>query len=135
MGVSLALPVEIGLEMYGEKEIVLPFFTGHVARGLLLHFVRQVDPCHLGFTIKRFAKAKGDVSYAAPVAYVCLPFFLCMRQMYTIEIKGASINIGVSPKGNSGTDIIASVMVFALVTELWSIAPPELPPPSESVVT
>jgi hypothetical protein len=37
------LPVEIGLEMYAEKPVVLPFFTGHVARGLLLHFVRQVD--------------------------------------------------------------------------------------------
>jgi len=30
--------------MYGEREVVLPFFSGHVARGLLLHFVRQVDP-------------------------------------------------------------------------------------------
>jgi CRISPR-associated endoribonuclease Cas6 len=38
------LPVEIGLEMYAEKPVVLPFFTGHVARGLLLHIVRQVDP-------------------------------------------------------------------------------------------
>jgi len=42
------LPVEIGLEMYGEKPVVLPFFTGHVARGLLLHFVRQVDPSASG---------------------------------------------------------------------------------------
>jgi len=42
------LPVEIGLEMYGEKEVVLPFFTGYVARGLLLHVVRQVDPAASG---------------------------------------------------------------------------------------
>jgi len=42
------LPVEVGLEMYGEKDVVLPFFTGHVARGLLLHFVRQVDPSASG---------------------------------------------------------------------------------------
>jgi len=42
------LPVEIGLEMYAEKPIVLPFFTGHVARGLLLHFIRQVDPAASG---------------------------------------------------------------------------------------
>ena len=42
------LPVEIGLEMYGEKEVVLPFFTGHVARGLLLHVVSQVDPSASG---------------------------------------------------------------------------------------
>ncbi len=38
------MPVEIELEMYGEKEVILPSFTGHVARGLLLHIVRQVDP-------------------------------------------------------------------------------------------
>ena len=38
------MPVEIELEMYAEKAVVLPFFTGHVARGLLLHFIRQVDP-------------------------------------------------------------------------------------------
>ena len=42
------MPVEIELEMYGEKPVVLPFFTGHVARGLLLHFIRQVDPAASG---------------------------------------------------------------------------------------
>ena len=42
------MPVEIGLEMYAEKPVVLPFFTGHVARGLLLHFIRQVDPAASG---------------------------------------------------------------------------------------
>jgi hypothetical protein len=36
------LPVEVGLELYGEKGVVLPFFTGRVARGLLLHVVRLV---------------------------------------------------------------------------------------------
>jgi CRISPR-associated endoribonuclease Cas6 len=34
--------------MYAEKPIVLPFFTGHVSRGLLLHIVRQVDPSASG---------------------------------------------------------------------------------------
>jgi len=38
------LPIEVGLELYGERSVVLPFFTGHVARGLLLHVVRLVDP-------------------------------------------------------------------------------------------
>ncbi|MEM3736684.1 MAG: hypothetical protein QXJ75_01135 [Candidatus Bathyarchaeia archaeon] len=38
------MPVEVGLELYGEKSVVLPSFTGHVARGLLLHVVKQVDP-------------------------------------------------------------------------------------------
>jgi hypothetical protein len=42
------LPVEITLEMYAEKPVVLPFFTGHIARGLLLHFIRLVDPSASG---------------------------------------------------------------------------------------
>ena len=29
--------------MYGEGEVLLPFFTGSVARGLLLHLLRSVD--------------------------------------------------------------------------------------------
>jgi hypothetical protein len=33
----MSVPVEIGLEMYAEKAVVLPFFTGYVSRGLLLH--------------------------------------------------------------------------------------------------
>ncbi|MGC9094893.1 MAG: CRISPR system precrRNA processing endoribonuclease RAMP protein Cas6 [Candidatus Bathyarchaeia archaeon] len=40
----MQLPVEVGLELYGEKGMILPFFTGHVARGLLLHIVKLVDP-------------------------------------------------------------------------------------------
>jgi CRISPR-associated endoribonuclease Cas6 len=40
--------VEIGLEMFGEGEVVLPFFSGYVARGLLLHFVGLVDPSASG---------------------------------------------------------------------------------------
>lgn len=42
------MPVEVRLEMYAEKPLVMPFFTGHVARGLLLHFIRQVDPAASG---------------------------------------------------------------------------------------
>ncbi|MCW4046650.1 MAG: CRISPR system precrRNA processing endoribonuclease RAMP protein Cas6 [Candidatus Bathyarchaeota archaeon] len=42
------MPVEIGLEMYAEKPVALPFFTGYVARGLLLHAVRRVDPAASG---------------------------------------------------------------------------------------
>lgn len=42
------MPVEIILEMYAEKPVVMPFFTGHVARGLLLHFIRLVDPAASG---------------------------------------------------------------------------------------
>jgi CRISPR-associated endoribonuclease Cas6 len=36
--------VEYGLEMYGEGEVEVPFFTGYLARGLLLHMIRRVDP-------------------------------------------------------------------------------------------
>ena len=42
------MPVEITLEMYAEKPVDMPFFTGHVARGLLLHFIRLVDPAASG---------------------------------------------------------------------------------------
>ncbi|MBC7129856.1 CRISPR-associated endoribonuclease Cas6 [Candidatus Bathyarchaeota archaeon] len=38
------MPVEVCLEMYAERSLVLPFFTGHVSRGLLLHVLREVDP-------------------------------------------------------------------------------------------
>ncbi|MCX8178044.1 MAG: hypothetical protein N3F10_07120 [Candidatus Bathyarchaeota archaeon] len=38
------MPVDVYLELYGDKSVVLPFFTGQVAEGLLLHVVRQVDP-------------------------------------------------------------------------------------------
>ena len=44
----MRLPVEITLEMYAEKSVAMPFFTGHVARGLLLHFIRLVDPAASG---------------------------------------------------------------------------------------
>lgn len=42
------MPVKVGLEMYAEKPVVLPFFTGYVSRGLLLHILRRVDPVLAG---------------------------------------------------------------------------------------
>ncbi|MEM2094545.1 MAG: CRISPR-associated endoribonuclease Cas6 [Candidatus Bathyarchaeia archaeon] len=38
------MPVEMRVEMYPEKEVVLPRFTGYVSRGLLLHMLKRVDP-------------------------------------------------------------------------------------------
>lgn len=38
------MPTEMSLEMYAEKEVLLPFFTGYVSRGLLLHILRHVSP-------------------------------------------------------------------------------------------
>jgi len=41
--------VEVSLELFGEKSVVLPFLTDHAAWGLFLHVVRQVDPAASGF--------------------------------------------------------------------------------------
>jgi CRISPR/Cas system endoribonuclease Cas6 (RAMP superfamily) len=38
------LPVEVGLELYAEEETVLPFYTGHISRGLLLRILREANP-------------------------------------------------------------------------------------------
>jgi CRISPR-associated endoribonuclease Cas6 len=38
------MPIKIGLELRPERPVILPLFTGHVARGLLLHIIRWVDP-------------------------------------------------------------------------------------------
>jgi CRISPR-associated endoribonuclease Cas6 len=38
------MPIEFTLELYAEKSIVLPSFTGNIARGLFLHFIHLVDP-------------------------------------------------------------------------------------------
>jgi len=46
------LPVEVGLEMYGEKPVVLPFFTGYVSRGLLLHFFGRLILFWLGLCMR-----------------------------------------------------------------------------------
>jgi CRISPR-associated endoribonuclease Cas6 len=38
------MPVEVSLELYGEKPVVMPSYTGYVSRGLLLHILKGVDP-------------------------------------------------------------------------------------------
>ncbi|MBM5805562.1 MAG: CRISPR-associated endoribonuclease Cas6 [Candidatus Verstraetearchaeota archaeon] len=38
------MPVEFEFEMYGEKEVRMPHFTGYLARGILLQAIRRVDP-------------------------------------------------------------------------------------------
>ena len=40
----IGLPFEFELEMYGEKEVRMPHFTGYLARGILLQAIRRVDP-------------------------------------------------------------------------------------------
>ena len=36
---GVCMPVEVCLEMYTEKSVVLPYFSGYVSRDLLLHFL------------------------------------------------------------------------------------------------
>ena len=38
------MPVEFSLELSAENSVLFPLFTGYVARGLLLHLLRLVDP-------------------------------------------------------------------------------------------
>jgi len=89
------MPVEIGLEMYGEKEVVLPPFTGYVARGLLLHLIRQVDPSASGLlhelntakpysvTPLRFkSKARSEKGYVLDPLYPCRVRFRFLKDEY-----------------------------------------------------
>ena len=70
--------------MYGEKEVVLPLFTGHVARGLLLHIVREVDIGTSGFlhklgTVKPYSVTPLRFRSRSRVkeGFVLNPFFPC----------------------------------------------------------
>lgn len=38
------MPTELEFEIYAEKATLLPNFTGHISRGLLLHMLHHVDP-------------------------------------------------------------------------------------------
>jgi CRISPR-associated endoribonuclease Cas6 len=60
------LPVEVGLELYAEKDVVLPFYTGHISRGLLLHILRQVDP--------RVSQEMHELNVAKPYSVTPLQF-------------------------------------------------------------
>jgi len=89
------LPVEVGLEMYGEGEVVLPFFTGYVARGLLLHFVGRVDPSASGLlhelnvskpysvTPLRFkSKGRSEKGYVLDPSFPCRVGFRFLKDEY-----------------------------------------------------
>ncbi len=93
---ALALPVEVGLEMYGEKAVVLPFFTGYVARGLLLHLIKQVDPAASGLlheldvskpysvTPLRFrSKGRTESGYILDPVFPCRVSFRFLRDEYS----------------------------------------------------
>ncbi|MBS7615559.1 CRISPR-associated endoribonuclease Cas6 [Candidatus Bathyarchaeota archaeon] len=93
------MPVQIGLEMYAEKPIVLPFFTGHVSRGLLLHIVRQVDPAASGLlhelnvakpysvTPLRFkSRTRNEKGYELDPYFPCRASFRFLRDEYSTFI-------------------------------------------------
>ena len=90
------MPVEIGLEMFAEKPVVLPFFTGYVTRGLPLHFVRQVDPAASGLlhelnvskpysvTPLRFKnKGRDEKGYVLDPLFPCRVSFRFLKDEYS----------------------------------------------------
>ncbi len=93
------MPVEFRLEMYAEKPVVLPFFTGHVSRGLLLHIVRQVDPSAAGLLHElniskpysvsplRFrSKGREEKGYVLDPAYPCHVGFRFLKDEYAAYV-------------------------------------------------
>jgi len=102
------LPVEIGLEMYGEKEVILPTFTGHVARGLLLHIVRQVDPSASGLlhelnTAKPYSVTplRFKSKTRSEGGYVLDPLFPCRVRFRFLKDEYATYLLGFFQKQNS----------------------------------
>ena len=90
------MPVEISLEMYAEKPVELPFFTGHIARGLLLHFIRLVDPSVSGLlhelnvskpysvTPLRFrSSSRNDEGYVLDPLFPCKVGFRFLKDEYS----------------------------------------------------
>ncbi len=116
------LPVEIGLEMYAEKPVVLPFFTGHVARGLLLHVVRHVDLSASGLlhelnvakpysvTPLRFKSKRRDEQ-----GYVLDPLFPCRVSFRFLKDEYSTLLLSFFQKQNS-------LMVFDTVFRIASLS-------------
>jgi len=89
------LPVEVGLEMYAEKSVVLPFFTGYVSRGLLLHILRHVNPAvsqrlHEPNVLKPYSltplyfrsKAKTSAGYVLDPTFPCRVRFRFLKDEF-----------------------------------------------------
>jgi len=116
------VPVEIGLEMYAEKPVVLPFFTGHVARGLLLHVVRQVDPSASGllhelnvskpYTVTPLQFRSKDRTDGG---YVLDPLFPCRVSFRFLKDEYSTLLLSFFQKQNS-------VLVFDTVFRIASLS-------------
>jgi len=94
--------------MYGEKEVVLPFFTGYVARGLLLHVVRQVDPSASGLlhelnTAKPYSVAPLRFKSKSRIekGHVLDPLFPCRARFRFLKDKYATYLLNFFQKQNS----------------------------------
>jgi len=116
------VPVEIGLEMYGEKPVVLPFFTGHLARGLLLHVVRQVDPSASGLlhelnTAKPYSVTPLRFKSRARTekGYVLDPLFPCRVRFRFLKDEYATYLLNFFQKQNS-------VLVFDTTFRIASLS-------------
>ena len=83
--------------MYGEKEVILPFFTGHVARGLLLHVVRRVDPSasellhelnvakpYSVIPLRFKSKRQSEKGYVLDPLFPCRVCFRFLREGYSV---------------------------------------------------
>ena len=122
VGRLTGLPVEIGLEMYGEKPVVLPFFTGHVARGLLLHVVRQVDPSASGLlhelnTAKPYSVAplRFKSKARSENGFVLDPLFPCNVRFRFLKDEYATYLLNFFQKQNS-------VLVFDTIFRIASLS-------------
>jgi CRISPR-associated endoribonuclease Cas6 len=89
------MPTEIGLEMYAEKEVLLPTFTGHISRGLLLHILKELDPSisqqlHEPNIVKPYSltplqfksKERKDDKYVLDPSYPCRVRFRLLKDDY-----------------------------------------------------
>ena len=86
------IPTEIVFEMYAERELALPAFTGYISRGLLLHIIRRVNPAvaqrfHEAEVMKPYSvtplwfksKARGSEGYLLDPSYPCRVGFRFLR--------------------------------------------------------
>jgi CRISPR-associated endoribonuclease Cas6 len=108
--------------MYAAKSLVLPFFTGYVARGLLLHMIRQIDPATSGLlheldvskpysvTPLRF-KSRGRTDKG----YVLDPQFPCRVSIRFLKDEYSALILSFFQKQNS-------VMVFDTPFQIASMS-------------
>src|SRR4030042_6436104 len=123
------VPVEIELEMYAEKPVVLPFFTGHVARGLLLHFIRQVDPATSGLlhelnvskpysvTPLRFRSKSRTVD-----GYVLDPLFPCKVGFRFLKDEYSAYLLSFFQKQNTALIIDTTITIASMSVNCKSYA-------------